>query len=233
MRSLDGLALVTGCSSGIGLAIAERLLADGWRVTGISRRSPAITASGFRHIPLDLGAIAADDGETLEAVAEQAGRPDALVHAAGILKVGTLDDLDHGDGGAMWRLHVEAAARLVQTFAPRMPDGGRIVLIGSRVATGAAGKAYYAASKAALEGLARSFAAELAPRGMTVNVIAPAATETPMLLDPGRQGLPPRLPPMGRFVQPAEVAALAAFLLGDGGASMTGQRLVMCAGSSL
>lgn len=228
MTEIPSTALVTGCSSGIGLAIAEHLLANGWHVTGISRRPPAIKADGFRHIVADLGR-----SEAVEHAVSQAGRIDALIHAAGILRVGSISAMDHDDGAAMWRLHVEASARLVQALVPEMPDGGRIVLIGSRTATGSAGRAYYAASKAALEGLARSFAAELAPRGITVNVIAPAATDTPMLKDPERQALPPKLPPMNRFVQPQEIAALAHFLLGKGAVSITGQRIVVCAGASL
>ena len=114
-----------------------------------------------------------------------------------------------------------------------MPSGGRVILIGSRVASGAAGRSQYAASKAALLGLARSWAAELAPRGITVNVVAPGATDTPMLNDPARGSVPPRLPPIGRFVQPAEVAALVAFLLGEEAAAITGQQIVICGGASL
>ena len=133
----------------------------------------------------------------------------------------------------MWRLHVEAATLLADALAPRMTEGGRIVLIGSRTAGGSAGRGQYAATKAALVGLARSWAIELAPRGITVNVVAPGATETPMLHDPARAGVTPRRPPTGRFVQPEEIAALTAFLLSGAARSITGQQIVVCGGASL
>ena len=107
------------------------------------------------------------------------------------------------------------------------------MLIGSRTASGAAGRSQYAATKAALVAMARSWALELAPRGITVNVVAPAATDTPMLRDPARSGLPPRRPPIGRFIKPEEVAAMTAFLLGPEAGAITGQQIVICGGSSL
>jgi len=220
-------ALVTGASSGIGAAIVERLLRDGWRVTGISRRPGPFDHPAFAHVSLDL----ADVDAIAAAVADLA--PTALVHAAGMLKVGPLGSLDHDDSAAMWRLHVDVAERLANALAPRMPNGGRIVFIGSRTASGAAGRGQYAATKAALVAMARSWASELAPRGITVNVVAPAATETPMLKDPTRANVAPKLPPIGRFIQPDEVAAAVAFLLSADAGAITGQQLVICGGSSL
>lgn len=220
-------ALVTGASSGIGAAIVERLLRDGWRVTGISRRPVSFDHPAFDHLSLDLN----DVDSIASAVAAIA--PTALVHAAGLLKVAPLGTLDHDDGAAMWRLHVDVAERLADALAPRLPQGGRIIFIGSRTASGAAGRGQYAATKAALVALARSWASELAPRGITVNVVAPAATETPMLKDPTRANVTPKLPPIGRFIQPEEVAAAVAFLLSADAAAITGQQLVICGGSSL
>jgi NAD(P)-dependent dehydrogenase (short-subunit alcohol dehydrogenase family) len=226
-------ALVTGVSSGIGLAIAERLLADGWAVVGVSRRRPDLAACGrFQHLAADLLQPGAP-----ERVAAQAAGPggtlDAVVCAAGLQHSAPLGRLDHDQGRQMWQLHVDVPTRLVDALVPRMRDGGRVVVIGSRTAGGVAGKSQYAASKAALVGLTRSWAMELAPRRITVNVVAPGPTDTPMLQSPTRAATPPRLPPLGRYVQPSEVAALTCLLLGPDGGSITGQQLVVCGGASL
>jgi NAD(P)-dependent dehydrogenase (short-subunit alcohol dehydrogenase family) len=220
-------AVVTGASSGIGAAIVARLLAEGGSVTGLSRTRPALDHPGFSHRAVDLADPAALDA-ALEGLA-----PDALVHAAGVMRAGRLGALDFAAGEAMWRLHVDVAARLANTLVPRMPDGGRVVFVGSRTAQGAANRGQYAATKAALVAMARSWAIELAPRGITVNVVAPAATDTPMLHDPARAAAAPRLPPIGRYIQPGEVAGMVAFLLGRDGGAITGQQLVICGGSSL
>jgi NAD(P)-dependent dehydrogenase (short-subunit alcohol dehydrogenase family) len=218
-------ALVTGASSGIGAAVVSRLLAGGWTVLGMGRSPPP---PGCRHIEADL-----EDDPALVAALAGIGPVDAIVHAAGVLRVGDLGALDPADGRLMWRLHVDAAVQIVSRLAPAMPGGGRIVLVGSRAADGLAGRSQYAASKAALLGLARSWAAELAPRQITVNVVAPGATDTPMLHDPARAESPPRLPPMGRFVRPEEIAGVVAFLLSDDAISLTGQQIVVCGGASL
>lgn len=221
-------ALVTGVSSGIGAAITQRLLAEGWRVTGLSRRTPEQPHPALTWIGVDLA-----DAQALDAVLADIGPLDALVHAAGFMRTAPLGTLDPADGAAMWHLHVAVASRLVDRLIERLASGGRIVLIGSRTMQGAAGRSQYAATKAALVGLVRSWALELASRGITVNLVAPGATETPMLRDPGRAGTPPRLPPLGRYVQPEEVAGLTAFLLGPDAGALTGQTLTVCGGASL
>jgi len=225
------LAVVTGASSGIGAAIVARLLREGWRVMGLSRRAPALDHPRWTHRAIDLL-----DPDAL-APALAGVMPQALVHAAGLMRAAPLGQLNPAIGATLWRLHVDVAVRLADTLAPRMAQGGaqggRIVLIGSRVAEGAANRSQYAASKAALRGLARSWAAELAPRGITVNIVAPGATDTPMLRDPARAAEVPRMPPIGRLVAAEEVAALTAFLLGAEAGAITGQQIVVCGGASL
>lgn len=220
-------ALVTGASSGIGAAITTRLLDDGWTVTGVSRTPPP-SRPGLTWLPADLARP-----DLLPEALAATTRVDAVVHAAGLQRTAPLGRLSANDGAEMWQVHVQAACVLVDTLTDRLRPGGRIVLLGSRTMTGVPGKSQYSATKAALSALARSWAAELAPRRVTVNVVAPGPTDTPMLHDPGRADTPPATPPLGRLVDPTEIAGLTAFLLGPEGRSVTGQTWVVCGGASL
>lgn len=227
MKSKPLHAVVTGATSGIGAAVTAQLLAAGWRVTGMGRTQPFAVPDAYEHRSVDL----MDRDATARALEGLA--PFALVHAAGLMRGASLGALDPTVGESLWRLHVDAASQIANTLAPRMPDGGRIVLLGSRASTGRAGGSQYAASKGALLAMARSWAAELVVRRITVNVVAPAATDTPMLRDPARAGTQPKLPPIGRLIEPAEVAALVAFLLGPHASAITGQQIMICGGASL
>lgn len=224
------LAVTTGSSSGIGRAIAQALLDAGWSVTGLDLAPAAIEHPRFRAVAVDLSDAAATDAAAASLVGAN-----AFVHAAGVLRVGTLGALQAEHAELMWKLHVAAAERIANALLPAMAEAGqgRVVLVGSRVAQGKAGRSQYAATKAALIGMARSWAAEVVSRGVTVNVLSPAATQTAMTDDPARQAAAPVLPPIGRLIRPEEIAALVLFLLSPAAAAITGQDIAICGGASL
>jgi NAD(P)-dependent dehydrogenase (short-subunit alcohol dehydrogenase family) len=225
-------AVVTGASSGIGLAIAHDLVGAGWHVLGLSRTRGALPGAAT-WVPCDLADVISAD-EAVQAVREAAaGGVDAIVHAAGLQYSAGVGALRPDDGARMWAVHVRGAEMLVGGLVDVLADGGRVVLVGSRTMTGVPGKSQYAATKAALAAMARAWAAELAPRGITVNVVAPGPTRTAMLEDPNRASVPPVVPPLGRLVEPSEVSALTRFLLEPTGAMVTGQTFVICGGASL
>lgn len=221
-------ALVTGASSGIGAAITDKLLQEGWAVTGLSRSVVTRDNPAFRSLSVDLFDTAA-----LKQALANLPPVDAVIHAAGMMKAAALGELDENISEQLWQLHIRVAEVLANHFAPRLPAGGRIVLLGSRTSTGAAGRSQYVATKSAMKGMVRSWAAELATKGITVNIVAPGATETPMLKQPGRESSPPKLPPIGHFIQPEEVAELVKYLLSPLAGAITGQELVICGGASL
>ncbi len=223
-----GSVVVTGAASGIGDAVSRHLAGVGWQVIGIDRDPPKETAHFAAVHLIDLSDIAAT-----EQLAGLLAGASALVHAAGLMRTAPLAQARPIDGDQMWAVHVRALGILIGAMAPAMSSGGRIVAIGSRTSRGAANKSQYAASKAAMVGLIRSVAAELAPGGITANVVSPAATATPMLTSAERGAVAPQLPPIGRFIEPDEIAATVGFLLSPQAAAITGQEIIICGGASL
>ncbi|OZI71470.1 SDR family NAD(P)-dependent oxidoreductase [Bordetella genomosp. 12] len=229
--SVDRVAVITGSASGIGLALTRHLLANGWCVHGLDRQPwPEVGQAAYRHHLIDLTETAAIDrlADTLPAHVQ------AFVHCAGVMRSGGAQDSRAQDTELLWRLHGAAPLALIGLLAARLPPtAGRIVLVSSRAVLGRAHRAAYAASKAAQIGMARSLAAEWIGRGITVNVVAPGAVDTPMLNDPQR-GAPPKVDlPLGRLIRPEEVVGAIDFFLSPLSGAITGQTLYVCGGASL
>lgn len=230
--------LVTGGSQGIGRAIARRCAAEGWRVLTFDREMPTDPLEGEEHRVVDL----ADAAATAAALAEATdGRPiTRLVNNVGIVRPGALEDATLADLDDVIALNLRCAIQCAQAVLPGMRAAGmgRIVSIASRAMLGLPARTAYAAAKAALVGATRSWAAELAPHGITANVVAPASVDTPLwqtLNPPGsaRRGKILDSVPMGRLGTPEDVAQAVAFFLDARSGYVTGQVLFVCGGQSM
>ncbi|MNP94275.1 3-oxoacyl-[acyl-carrier-protein] reductase FabG [compost metagenome] len=177
------VAAVTGGSAGIGKAICEDLLAQGYEVVSLARRKAEIDHPKMHSLEVDL----ADRAATGQAVRELVERfaPTTIVHNAGVIRAALLPEVKLDDLDALVDLHLGCAIQLVQGALPAMRAQrfGRVVLLSSRAALGLATRTSYSATKAGMLGMARTWALELAADGITVNVVAPGPIRTDMFYD--------------------------------------------------
>ncbi|MFI6421758.1 SDR family NAD(P)-dependent oxidoreductase [Streptomyces sp. NPDC050842] len=243
MSTMNGTAvLVTGGSRGIGAATAVRLAREGADVAFTYVRDEAaakevaarIEAAGRKALP--LRADAADAGDAAGAVewaADALGRLDVLVNSVGAGVLGPLESLTLADVDRVLAVNVRAAFLASQAAAGRLPEGGRIVTIGTCMTQRVPGPGgtLYATSKAALIGLTKALARELGGRGITANIVHPGPIDTDMnpADGPYAEGQA-AMTALGRFGTADEVAAMVAFLAGPEGRYVTGAEFAVDGG---
>lgn len=234
-----GTAIVTGASGGIGAAIASAMLERGYRVVSLALEKP-----GWSHPHLEGRVVDLSDAGSAEAAAAEIARNHRvthIVHNAGVIRPNAIEQAKTGDIAVLAQLHLGAALILLSAVLPGMKQSkfGRVVLISSRAALGAEGRTAYSATKAGIIGMGRTWALELAPHGITVNMVAPGPIQgTEMFHEivpagSARESALANAIPVKRLGRPEDVANAVLFFASNESSFVTGQVLYVCGGASI
>jgi NAD(P)-dependent dehydrogenase (short-subunit alcohol dehydrogenase family) len=240
-RYVGKIAVITGGNSGIGLATATRLKDEGATVIIVGRDAKTLASAAAEHglvaVQADVGHVA--DIDRMYREVAQVGKIDVLFANAGIYKSAALADTTEAFFDETVAINLKGLFFTVQRALPHLNDGAAVILNSSTVTSkGWLGIAVYSATKAAVRSLARTFAAELLPRGIRVNAVSPGATYTPIF---GRLGLTPeqlnaaaegllKMVPAGRFATAEDIAAGVAYLGSADAAYVIGAELTIDGG---
>jgi len=232
-------AIVTGGSRGIGAAIAKAMLERGYQVISLALEKPDWSHPRLSSREVDLFDAKATEAAAAEIIRER--RVTHIVHNAGIIRPKPIEQATPADIAALAQLHLGSALILLGASLPRMKQErfGRVVLISSRAALGAVGRTAYSATKAGIIGMGRTWALELAPFGITVNMVAPGPIQGTQMFHEivpaggEREAALAAAIPVRRLGRPEDVANAVLFFAARESEFVTGQVLYVCGGASV
>ncbi len=241
------IAVVTGGNSGIGYATAEELISQGAKVIITGRRADAVAEAAEKLGNGTVGIVAdqaslTDTNALVEKVKSQYGTVDILFINAGVVSFAPLEYLAEEEYDRIMDINLKGAVFTLQKFLPLLKEGSSVTFLSSVNAyTGMANTVAYAASKAGLNSVMRTAAAELAPKGIRVNAVCPGPVKTPIL---SKSGMPQEALDgfastiveaiaLKRLGEDHEVAKLVSFLSGENAAFITGAEYTIDGGLML